>query len=106
MDPIHPLLSIIEKLGFPIVTTLGVAGGMWFLLKWMMNTLEKDIKQILIKLEISQAEHRAMLVKLIDRVREMEDSIVRTEIVIRTVSNLQQEWGRIGKAQDSTDKNS
>ena len=106
MDTNHPLLSIIEELGFPIVTTLGVAGGMWFLLKWMMNTLERDIKQILDKLDKTQAEQYNILVKLIDRVRAMEDSIIRTEIVIRTVNNLHQEWGRIGKAQDSTDKNS
>ena len=105
MDTNHPLLSLIEELGFPIVTTLGVAGGMWFIVKWLMNTLTKQVQDVQEQLTRTQSEQYNILVKLIDRIRSMEDSITRIEIIIRTVNDLQQEWGRIGKAQDNLDKN-
>ena len=101
MDPNHPLLSIIEELGFPIVTTLAVAGGMWFLLKWMMNTLERDINAIQEKLTITQSEQMAVLVKLIDRVRALEDSITRVEVIVRTLHDLSPDWGQIGRSRSS-----
>ena len=101
MDPNHPLLSIIEELGFPIVTTLGVAGGMWFLLRWMMNTLERDIQAVQDKLSTTQAEQMAILVKLIDRVRALEDSVTRVEVIVRTLHDLNPDWNQIGRSRSS-----
>lgn len=98
MDANHPLLGIIAELGFPVVTTLGVAGGMWFVVKWLMNTLERDISSVQEKLEVTQNEQYTILVKLIDRVRALEDSITRVEIITRTAYELKQEWERIGRS--------
>ena len=101
MDPNHPLLSIIEELGFPIVTTLAVAGGMWFVLKWIMNTLERDIQAVQDKLSTTQAEQMAILVKLIDRVRALEDSVTRVEVIVRTLHDLNPDWNQIGRSRSS-----
>ena len=46
-----------------------------------------------------------MIIKLIDRVRSLEDAITSVEIMTRTAYNLEQDWGRVGKAQDQLDKN-
>ena len=57
------------------------------------------------KLNATQQEQYTILVKLIDRVRSLEDAITRVEIMTRTAYNLEQDWGRVGKAQDQLDKN-
>ena len=101
MDPNHPLLSIVEELGFPIVTTLGVAGGMWFIVKWLMNTLERDIQAVQDKLTLTQADQMAILVKLIDRVRALEDSVTRVEVITRTLHDLNPDWNQIGRSRSS-----
>ena len=101
MDPEHPLLSIIEELGFPIVTTMGVAGGMWFIVKWLMNTLERDIREVQDKLTTTQSEQMAILVKLIDRVRALEDSVTRVEVITRTLHDLNPDWNQIGRSRSS-----
>ena len=101
MDPNHPLLSIVEELGFPIVTTLGVAGGMWFIVKWLMNTLERDIQAVQDKLTSTQSDQMAILVKLIDRVRALEDSVTRVEVITRTLHDLNPDWNQIGRSRSS-----
>ena len=101
MDPNHPLLSIVEELGFPIVTTLGVAGGMWFIVKWLMNTLERDIQAVQDKLSTTQADQMSILVKLIDRVRALEDSVTRVEVIVRTLHDLNPDWNQIGRSRSS-----
>ena len=101
MDPNHPLLSIVEELGFPIVTTLGVAGGMWFIVKWLMNTLERDIQAVQDKLSTTQADQMSILVKLIDRVRALEDSVTRVEVNTRTLHDLNPDWNQIGRSRSS-----
>ena len=101
MDPNHPLLSIVEELGFPIVTTLGVAGGMWFIVKWLMNTLERDIQAVQDKLSTTQSDQMAILVKLIDRVRALEDSVTRVEVITRTLHDLNPDWNQIGRSRSS-----
>ena len=100
LDTSHPLLSLISEIGFPIAATIGVASGGWFVVKWLMNTLERDISSVQDSLEKSQAEQMAVLVKLIDRIRVLENSVVRTEIVLRTTYNLQQEWDKIGSSEN------
>ena len=101
MDPNHPLLSIVEELGFPIVTTLGVAGGMWFIVKWLMNTLERDIQAVQDKLTSTQSDQMAIIVKLIDRVRALEDSVTRVEVITRTLHDLNPDWNQIGRSRSS-----
>tara|TARA_Y100000996_G_scaffold11102_1_gene9003 strand:+ start:407 stop:751 length:345 start_codon:yes stop_codon:yes gene_type:complete len=106
---------LIAEVGFPITAALGVAFGFWAILKWLMNNLAGEIREVqqglaetqqelMSKLNSTQQEQYGILVKLIDRVRSLEDSITRIEIVVRTSYNLEQEWGRVGKAQDLGDK--
>ena len=101
MDPNHQLLSIIEELGFPIVTTLAVAGGMWFVLKWIMNTLERDIRGVQDKLTVTQSAQMTILIKLVDRVRALEDRITRVDVIVRTLHDLNPDWNQIGRSRSS-----
>lgn len=106
---------LIAEIGFPITAAMGIAFGFWAILKWLMNNLTGEIKEVqdglsetqqelMSKLNSTQQEQYGILVKLIDRIRSLEDSITRVEIVMRTAHNLEQEWGRVGKAQDKVDQ--
>ena len=112
MEDIYVLIA---EVGFTITAAIGVAFGFWAILKWLMNNLTVEIREVqqglaetqqelMSKLNSTQQEQYGILVKLIDRVRSLEDSITRIEIVVRTSYNLEQEWGRVGKAQDLGDK--
>jgi len=112
MEDIYVLIA---EVGFPITAAIGVAFGFWAILKWLMNNLTGEIKEVqeglsetqqelMAKLNSTQQEQYGILVKLIDRIRSLEDGITRIEIVMRTAHKLEQEWGRIGKAQDLGDK--
>ncbi len=106
MEDIYVLIA---EVGFPITAALGVAFGFWAILKWLMNNLAGEIREVqqglaetqqelMAKLNSTQQEQYGILVKLIDRIRSLEDGITRVEIVMRTAYNLEQEWGRVGKS--------
>jgi len=90
--------ELITKLGFPIFATLSVAGAFWVIVRWLMNNLTGEMKDIQDKLTSTQQEQMTILVRLIDRVRFLEDGITRVEMITRTSHELKQEWERIGRA--------
>ena len=100
---------LIAELGFPIASSLGIGAAMWVTLRWLMKTIHNEIQDVKSKVDAAQKEQLDILVKLIDRVRlygdahgdrirELEDSVTRVEIVIRTAHALEQEWERIGRS--------
>ena len=86
------VVELVEKLGFPILMALGLGAGIYFMMKWMMNTLKGKLSSMN---EIS--------VKLIDRIRALDNSIIRLETMIRIIHDLNLDWDRIGKL-DHDDK--
>ena len=78
-----------------------MAGGMWFILKWLMNTLERDIRRVQHKLEDTQSAQMVILIKLVDRVRALEDSITRVEVIVRPLHDLNPDWNQIGRSRSS-----
>ena len=86
------VVELIEKLGFPILMAFGLGAGIYLMMKWMMNTLMNKLASIN---EIS--------IKLIDRVRALDNSIIRLETMIRVIHDLKLDWDRIGKL-DHNDK--
>ena len=94
------VLTLIAEVGFPIVSALSVGAAIWAVMRWMMNSLHRDIEEVKAKLDTSNQSEMEILVKLIDRVRKLEDSVTRTEIVMRTAHNLEQEWQRVGRSDD------
>lgn len=85
-------LHIVETLGFPIFIAVILIAGMYFMLKWMMNVLLNKIQALW-----------DMTVKLIDRVRACDNSIVRLEQMIRLLNDIPPDWERMGKL-DHRDK--
>jgi len=96
--------ELISELGFPIVAAIAVAGAFWFVLRFLMNQLSRELRESRAEFQSSQTEQLSILVKLIDRIRALDDSIARTETIVRMIHGLEQNWGRVGKSQDDIDK--
>ena len=77
---------MIEVLGFPIVAFLIAAGAFWIMIRWVQKTLIVKIEQLW-----------SMVVKLIDRVRALDNSVVRLELLMRLMKDLPPDWERMGK---------
>ena len=86
------LISLIETLGFPVFMAIVLIGGIYFMMKWMMNTLMSKLNSLW-----------EMVVKLIDRIRALDNSIIRLETMIRILKDIDPDWERIGKI-DNEDK--
>ena len=86
MDEAHGLLQTVETLGFPIFIAVVLIGGIYWSAKWMMNTLMSKIDS-----------NQKMMVGLIDRIRALDNSIVRMETMIRIMRDIDPDWERIGK---------
>ena len=88
------LHELISKLGFPIASAVAGGGALWAVMRWVMGNLHNEIADLHKKID----DQRDMTVRLIDRIRSLEDSITRVEIVVRTSYELSQEGGRIGRS--------
>ena len=88
---IHELIS---QLGFPVVSAVGVAGALWAIMRWVMGSLHRDIGDLHSKLD-SQHEY---IIRLIDRVRMLEDDVVRTHVLVASIHELRIPLERLGRA--------
>ena len=86
MEQVTSILDIVETLGFPIFITVVMIGGLYFMAKWMMSTLMGKLETI-----------NVMVVGLIDRIRALDNSILRMETMIRLMREIDPDWERIGK---------
>ena len=86
------IVNMIETLGFPIFMAIACIGGIYFMMKWMMNSLMGKLSGLW-----------DMTVKLIDRIRALDNSIIRMETMIRILHDLPPDWERMGKL-DKEDK--
>ena len=86
MEDAGQLLHMVETLGFPIFIAIVLIGGMYFMMKWMMSIL---IGKITANNEIQ--------IKLIDRIRALDNSVVRLEAMVRIIHDLNLNWDVLGK---------
>jgi hypothetical protein len=80
------LLEQVETLGFPIVVAVLGAGAIYLMMRWMMGVLMGKL----------QATHD-ITVCLIDRIRQLDNSVLRLETMVRLLHDLPPDWERLGK---------
>ena len=86
--------DLIAKLGFPIASAVAGGVGLWAIMRWVMVNLHREIADLHVKLD-TQASY---VIKLIDRIRMLEDDIVRTHVLVATIHELRAPLERIGRA--------
>ena len=86
LEDVNQFVHLVETLGFPIFMSGLLIFVLYLMLRWMMNILLSKIQSLW-----------DMIVKLIDRVRALDNSVVRLETMIRLMKEIDPDWERIGK---------
>ena len=92
------LVKIINEVGFPIAATLGLGFFLWKLLNKIINSMEQKIDIVDDKINESMAamekrldskldSQMGILVQLIDRVRSVDNEIIRQDVLLKTLLN-------------------
>ena len=86
MDSAASFLKAVEAVVFEAAMAIAGFLAFFFTVKWMMKTLtDKLDKQF------------GMIVKLIDRIRILDNDIIRLETMIRIIKDMPPDWERLGK---------
>lgn len=104
-------VTIINEVGFPIAATLGLGFFIWKLINRIIDGMESkvDVLDDKVAQQIAQMEERlgtkldsqhGILVALIDRVRSLDNEIIRQDTMIKTILGVPQliDSSKIAKA--------
>ena len=110
------VVTLINEVGFPIASALGLGLFIWKLINRIIDGLETKVDTLDDKLveQINHLEERlgskldgqhGILIALIDRVRSVDNEIIRQDVLLKTVLGIPQllQTDRIAKA-DRDDK--
>ena len=92
----NEVVTLINEVGFPIAATLGLGFFLWKLLNKIVNGMEQKIDVVDDKINESlQAGEKRLdskldsqtqiLIQLIDRVRSVDNEIIRQDIFLKTI---------------------
>ena len=104
-------IALITELGFPIAAALGLGAFVWKLINRIIDGMETklDVLDDKVADQIEQMEQRlgtkldsqhGILVALIDRVRSLDNEIIRQDTLIKTILGVPQliDSNKIAKA--------
>ena len=105
------VIKLINEVGFPIAAALGLGMFIWKLINRIIDGLETKVDTLDDKLleAISHLEERlggkldgqhGILISLIDRVRSVDNEIIRQDVLLKTVLGVPQllQTDRLAKA--------
>ena len=105
------VVTLINEVGFPIAAALGLGMFIWKLINRIIDGLETKVDTLDDKLveQINHLEERlgskldgqhGILIALIDRVRSVDNEIIRQDVLLKTVLGVPQllQTDRIAKA--------
>ena len=87
------LLSVVETIGIPAAVAVGMGYLVWTLFKNLIDDIHK-------KLDTQQG----MIVALIDRIRQMDNDMIRIDTLVRTALKLPPDVDRISRADGKKDQ--
>ena len=90
--------ELISTLGFPIVAALSIAGAMWGLMRWMMKSLTESIQRSREETLEQFKDLHNITVRLIDRIRMLEDDVTRTHVLVASIHELRIPLERLGRS--------
>ena len=87
------LLSVVETIGIPAAVAVRMGYLVWMLFKNLIADIYK-------KLDTQQG----MIVALIDRIRQMDNDMIRIDTLVRTALKLPPDVDRIARADGKKDQ--
>lgn len=105
----NDIAETISILGFEAFAAVAIAGFVGWMVRWLLKSLVADIERARREAREHHKELLDITIKLVDRIRgleegrlrSLEDSMLRTELLARLFHDLPQDWGRLGKAKDA-----
>ena len=88
------IVAMINKYGFPIVA----AGGMGYLIFYVWKWATQEIKPVL-------SEPNTVLIALIDRIRMLDNDLIRLQQKVSVVLQMKEEEKHANKHKSKSDKN-
>jgi hypothetical protein len=87
---ISEISDIISKIGVPAAGAVGIGYLFYLVLQWMMKVIITKLDSI-----------ESMVVKLIDRIRMMDNDLIRIDSMIRIMNNLPPDYDRLTRKDGS-----
>ena len=73
------MIELVNEYGFPIVAVVGMGWFIWFIYNYITNLIAEKLEQA-----------NVVLIALIDRIRMLDNDIIRLKSKINTVIELQE----------------
>ena len=86
-------IGIIETIGIPMVGAIGMGYLVWLVVKFLMADIHKKL----------DTQHQ-MIVDLIDRIRQMDNDMIRIDAMCRAAMGLAPDVNRIARADGQKDQ--
>jgi|TARA_B100001093_G_scaffold145558_1_gene138214 hypothetical protein len=86
-------IGIIETIGIPMVGAIGMGYLVWLVVKFLMADIHKKL----------DTQHQ-MIVALIDRIRQMDNDMIRIDAMCRAAMGLDPDVSRIARADGQKDQ--
>ena len=86
-------IKVIETVGIPAAGAMGLGYLLWVLFKYFMNEINKKL----------DTQH-GMIVALIDRIRQMDNDMIRIDAMVRAAMGLPPDIDRIARADGKKEK--
>ena len=86
-------IGIIETIGIPMVCAIGMGYLVWLVVKFLMADIHKKL----------DTQHQ-MIVALIDRIRQMDNDMIRIDAMCRAAMGIKPDTNRIARADGQKDQ--
>jgi hypothetical protein len=93
MDRANDWISAVETIGIPAVAAMGLGYLVWILFKSLISDIHKKL----------DTQH-GMIVALIDRIRQMDNDMIRIDAMCRAAMGLKPDIDRIARADGKKDQ--
>ena len=101
MDGANEIAGFIEKVGIPLAVAMGLGGMLWWLVKYVLQSIVDKITEAQAQTECDIKELRQILISLIDKNQLLANDLIRLDVMIRVKwLDLPPDEKRIGRNPD------
>jgi len=101
VDGANEVASFIEKIGIPLAVAMGLGGMLWWLVKYVLQSIVDKITEAQAQTESDIKELRQILISLIDKNQLLANDLIRLDTMLRVKwLDLPPDEKRIGRNPD------
>ena len=101
MDGANEVANFIEKIGIPLAVALGLGGMLWWLVKFVLQSIVEKITEAQAQTEADIKELRIIVISLIEKNQLLANDLIRLDTMLRVKRlDLPPDEKRIGRNPD------